>query len=217
MINTVIFDMDGVIIDSEPIHLRMEAELFEKLGLKVSLEEHYSYVGGSARNMWELLARKNNLDLDVHKIVKQKNELLLDFLKKSYNLRPIEGVKELLSELSVNAFKLVLASSSNMQVIKLILKQLRLIDFFPIIVSGDELEFSKPHPQIFKRAAKLINSRPQECVVIEDSTNGVLAAKKAQMKCIGFKNPNSGYQSLDAADYVIDTFDTINVKFIREI
>lgn len=217
MIKTVIFDMDGVIIDSEPIHLRMEAQIFKKLGIKVPPEEHYSYVGRSSSNMWELVLRKNNLLMDIDEIVDEKNRLYLDYLKSSQGLQAIEGVEELLSELSKYGFKLVLASSSTLEVIESVLFQLNLTHFFPIRLSGDDILYSKPSPQIFIKSAELAKSHPWECVVFEDSKNGVIAAKLAKMKCIGYFNPNSGKQNLEDADLVIKSFNSINVNIIRNM
>jgi HAD superfamily hydrolase (TIGR01509 family) len=209
--------MDGVIIDSEPLHLKMEAQLFKKLGINVSLDEHSSYVGRSSRNMWELILRKNNLLMDIDGLVKEKNKLYLDYLRSSKDLRAIAGIPELLLELSRNNFKLVLASSSTLEVIKSILEILDLTHFFPFQLSGDDLLYSKPNPGIFMKSAELAQSHPWECVVFEDSKNGVIAAKLAKMKCIGYLNPNSGKQNLEEADLVIKSFNSINVNIIRNM
>ncbi|MGN6800798.1 MAG: HAD family hydrolase [Ginsengibacter sp.] len=217
MVNTVIFDMDGVIIDSEPIHIKIEAQLFEEIGIKVSRQEHFSFVGGSGRNMWQSLANKNSISIDIHEVVSRKDELYLTFLRNSNRLQPIQGVKKLLNDLTSAGFKLALASSSNSDVIKVVLSLLHLDQFFLIKLSGEDFLQSKPDPEIFLKAAGLLGSSPQECIVIEDSTNGVLAAKRAKMKCIGYNNPNSGKQNLKNADLVINSFDSINIDLIRKL
>jgi len=84
-------------------------------------------------------------------------------------------------------------------------------------VSGTQFTHSKPHPQVFLTAASLANSKFQECVVIEDSENGVTAAKAAEMKCIGFANPNSGNQNLNKADVIIESFEKVDADFIRSL
>jgi HAD superfamily hydrolase (TIGR01509 family) len=213
MIQTVIFDMDGVIIDSEPIHFRIEAQLFEELGISVSLEEHYSYVGTSSRNMWKTIVKKNNLIVDIEELTQKNKSLYIQYLAETTNLKPIPGIAALIKELHRENFKLVLASSSSMEVINTVLFKLNLVDFFKTRVSGDELLYSKPDPEIFLKSAKLANSQPKECLVIEDAENGVIAAKVAGMKCIGYSN--SGVQNLKGADLIIQSFKEINAAFLK--
>jgi beta-phosphoglucomutase-like phosphatase (HAD superfamily) len=104
-----------------------------------------------------------------------------------------------------------------MEVIDLVLKKLKLSHYFMARVSGTELANSKPHPEIFIKSAKLASSELRECIVIEDSQNGITSAKAAGMKCIGFANPNSGVQDLSKADFVIHSFDELNAEAIRAI
>jgi HAD superfamily hydrolase (TIGR01509 family) len=217
MIRTVIFDMDGVIIDSEPIHFKMEKEMFEELKIAVSYEEHCSYVGTSLQNMWEIIARKHGINLDVKELVKRKHTLYMEHLLNEKDLHPIPGVVKLIQDLYHNDFKLVLASSSYMEVIEAVLSKFNLSNYFIARVSGTELANSKPHPEIFIQSAKLANSEPGDCIVIEDSQNGITSARAAGMKCIGFANPNSGAQDLNNADVVIHSFDELNAETIRAI
>jgi HAD superfamily hydrolase (TIGR01509 family) len=217
MIRTVIFDMDGVIIDSEPIHFKMENEMFQELKINVPYEEHCSYVGTSSQNMWEIIARKYSLTIDVKQLVKKQHALYMAYLLNEKELRPIPGVVELIQGLYRDYFKLVLASSSYMEVIEVVLSKLNLSNYFIAKVSGTELANSKPHPEIFIQSAKLANSEAEECMVIEDSQNGITSAKAAGMKCIGFANPNSGVQDLGNADLVIHSFSELNAGTIRAI
>jgi beta-phosphoglucomutase-like phosphatase (HAD superfamily) len=102
-----------------------------------------------------------------------------------------------------------------MEVIETVLTKFNLSNYFMARVSGTELANSKPHPEIFVQSAKLANSAPRECLVIEDSQNGITSAKAAGMKCIGFANPNSGAQNLSKADWVVHSFDELNAEKIR--
>ena len=217
MIQTIIFDLDGVIIDSEPVHFKLEKQMLEELKIAVSFEEHSSYVGMSSENMWEAIVNRHNVSYCAQDLVQKKHELYLEHLLEEKNLHPIPGAAELIKELHKNIFKLVIASSSPAEVIDAVLKKFNLSDYFMATVSGTELTHSKPHPEIFLRAAKLTNSKPEECVVIEDSENGVTAAKAAGMKCIGFLNPNSGDQDLNKADVIIKSFEELNVDSIRNL
>ena len=214
MIRTVIFDMDGVIIDSEPIHFKMENEMFQELKIAISYEEHCSFVGTSSKNMWQIIAEKYGLKVDPKELVNKQHALYMAYLMNEKDLRPIAGVVELIQDLYHNGFKLVLASSSYMEVIEAVLSKFNLPNYFMARVSGTELANSKPHPEIFIQSAKLANSEAVECVVIEDSQNGITSAKAAGMKCIGFANPNSGAQDLSKADLIIHSFDELNAKAI---
>jgi len=217
MIQTVIFDLDGVIIDSEPVHFLLEKQMLDELKVTMSSEEHNSYVGMSSENMWSAIVKKHNLFYQPAELVQKKHALYTDHLINEQNLHPIPGVAELIKELYENNFKLVIASSSPGEVINAVLTKFNLSNYFIATVSGTRLVHSKPHPEIFLKAAKLANSKTEECVVIEDSQNGVAAAKAVDMKCIGFANPNSGNQNLSKADVIIKSFEEINVDFIRSL
>ena len=215
MIQTVIFDMDGVIIDSEPVYFDIDKQMFEELNIAVSFEEHCSYVGTSSQNMWNAIITKHGIAEQPAELMRKEYSLYLEHLANAKDLQPIDGVVELINELYKNNFKLVLASSSQMASIDIVLNKFKLDELFIAKVSGSELAHSKPHPEIFLRSARLIKSDPSECIVIEDSKNGVTAAKAAGMKCIGFLNPNSGNQDLKNADLVIHSFGELNADIVK--
>ena len=215
MIQTVIFDMDGVIIDSEPVYFEIDKQMFEELNIAVSFEEHCSYVGTSSQNMWNAIITKHGVAEQPAELMRKEYSLYLEHLANANDLQPIDGVVELIHELYKNNFKLVLASSSQMASIDIVLNKFKLDELFIAKVSGSELAHSKPHPEIFLRSARLIKSDPSECIVIEDSKNGVTAAKAAGMKCIGFLNPNSGNQDLKNADLVIHSFGELNADIVK--
>jgi len=217
MIQTVIFDMDGVIIDSEPIHFNIEKQIFEELKIAISFEEHCSYVGTSSRNMWEMIIKKHEIANDLEELIKKDYAMYMKHLIAAKDLHPIPGVVELIKELHQDNLKIIVASSSHGEVIDMVLKKFNLSDYFIAQVSGTELIHSKPHPEIFLRSAALANCDPGECVVIEDSENGVTAARVAGMKPIGFLNPNSGVQDLSRADVVVKSFEELNAALIRNV
>ena len=203
---TCIFDLDGVIIDSEPFHSEVAENIFRELGITLSDKEHNSFIGSSTRNMWEQITRDYNISQDVESLLERTNREFTQRIHDSPDLRPIEGVDTLIKTLHEEGFQLVLASSSIMEIIDLVLEKMGLTQYFPVKISGAELTHSKPHPEIFQQAAKSVNSSPDKCVVIEDSQNGVNAAKSAGMYCVAYHNSNSGNQDLSKADYIIDNF-----------
>ena len=213
MISCVIFDMDGVIIDSEPIYFEVEQQLFKEVGLELTREEHATYVGRS--DLWHSVKEKYQLDIDPDEITSKEKRRYLEIIKTSFDGDPIDGVSKLIKVLEEMGMTLVLASSSEMKNIELVLTKFDLIDYFDLRISGADLQTSKPHPEIFEKAAEMAKTPPENCLVIEDSANGVKAAKAANMTCIGYRNPNSGNQDLSYADWIIDSFDEFDFKKFR--
>ena len=132
-------------------------------------------------------------------------------------LKAISGIEALLKDLKLNHFQIALASSSSYVFIDSILDKIGIRDYFDYILSGEDLANSKPAPDIFLEAAKGLGCLPHQCIVIEDSNNGVAAAKAAGMKCIGYMNRTSGNQDLTKATVVIDDFNRINAQFIEKL
>lgn len=212
----VIFDMDGVIIDSEPIHFACEKEIFGLLGIDVSDEEHNSFVGSTDDIMWTRIANKHGLSLENIPGIKQiKKTLYLEYLKQKINIEPIPHIPELIKRLHKNNFLLVLASSSPHEQINYILETIGIKQFFHSIISGDDVSEGKPNPEIFLQAAKSVGVDPGSCVVIEDSYNGIIAAKAANMKCIAYKNRNSGNQDLSKSDVIVSSIRNITIKKLK--
>lgn len=205
-IKTIIFDMDGVIVDSEPIHMKIERELFDEVGLEISTEEHWQYVGTSAQEMWEDINDKFQLPVSVAEILAKKQRRYMEHLSNTDKLNHVSGIKRMIQYFYNNDKNLVLASSATREEINLVLDKLNLKAYFPVAISGAELDRSKPDPMIFLKASLMSQTSPEHCCVIEDSKNGVLAAKAAGMRCIGFRNPHSGDQDLSKADVILDDF-----------
>ena len=210
----VIFDMDGVIIDSEPLHFEVEAKLLEELGGVFDLDYHNSLVGTNDRLMWSLFKEKFNLKPDLDLIIEMKKER---FLVEIDRIPLVKGFDKLISSLYQEGYLLGLASSNNRTSINKIINVFNLDKYLDFSISGDEVSRGKPDPEIFLRAAQLIGVAPEECLVIEDAKNGVEAAKTAGMKCIGYRNPNSGDQNLSQADLIIDEYDELNLEIIKSL
>ncbi|PJI07722.1 MULTISPECIES: HAD family hydrolase [Clostridium] len=210
MIKAFIFDMDGVLIDSEPLHLQFSQELFKELQIQMSIEDYSKFVGTTSKYMWGVIKDRYSLKNTVDELIKMEREGFFKYLS-SVDIEPIDYIPELLNKLNENNFKTAVASSSPINVIEFIIKSFKLETYFNELVTGDYVSKSKPNPDVFLYAAKKLNVLPEECVVIEDSHNGVLAAKNAGMKCIGFKNPHSGKQDLSKADMLISSFREIDI------
>jgi HAD superfamily hydrolase (TIGR01509 family) len=209
--------MDGVLIDSEPIHMACEKEIFKMLGICVPEEEHHSMIGTTDGDMWTRLKVRYNLLQPVNELVQLKQTYYNEWLRSKTILKPISYIPDLILKLHSNDYLLAVASSATHAQINFILKEFGLKNFFNVVVGGNEVNHGKPNPEIFLKASKLLGVSPQHCIVIEDSTNGVKAAKKANMYCIGYRNPNSGNQDLQSADMVIDSFSELDLKQINEL
>ncbi|MEJ6950788.1 HAD family hydrolase [Natronospora cellulosivora (SeqCode)] len=215
-LKAVIFDMDGVIIDSEPIHYQVNQLLYKELGIKVSDEEYSTFIGVSNSDHWTILKKKYNLSDSIEELVMRQNEGNISHLQDS-DEKAIPGILELLKELEENNIKIALASSSGMKYIEAVLDKFGIDAYFSVKVSGEEMDKGKPNPDIFLEAAKRLELNPEDCLVIEDSENGVKAAKKAGMRCIGHINPNSGNQDLSLADERVDSIEKLNFNVLEKI
>lgn len=211
----VIFDMDGVIIDSEPIHFEVDMQTMEKLGVNISKDELNKYVGTTNEYMLTELINKYKIEKSIDEITEYKINLTINKIKDA-KIDAIDGIRELLVELKNNNINTAIGSSSTRDLIDAVIEKFKLKSYFDYIVSGDEVKEGKPKPDIYLEASKRLNIEPSECIVIEDSKNGVLAAKNAGMKCIGFKNENSGNQDLSRADIIVDSIKDINIERLYE-
>jgi len=210
MKKAVIFDMDGVIAETEHAHIVAEKQTMLKYGIKISEDELHEYTGTTAKVMFTSLIKKHRLDTTFDRIFKEKEEILFKLLEE--DVQPTKGVIDLLRKLRKMKVKLAVASSSHKRMIEYVLKKLEIIDFFDSIVGAEDIDRSKPDPEIFLISAKRLNVKPEECIVVEDSKLGVEAAKKAGMKCLGYVNPSSGKQDLSKADFVADDFCKLDIQ-----
>lgn len=210
----IIFDMDGVIIDSEPLHMKLERELLKEFGGKISKEEHDTFVGTTDYHMWSTFKDKFNLEPSVDELIKTKKER---FIRNIHKVELVDNFYEFMLELYNEGYPLALASSNNRKNVDLIMERFDLDKYLKVSISGEEVVNSKPDPEIFLKAAKKLDVKPQNCLVIEDAIAGVLAAKSAGMKCIGLKNPNSGNQDLSKADLVVESFKELALEDIEKL
>lgn len=217
MLKAVLFDMDGVIVDTEPLHCKAYFKMFEAVNIQVSDDLYESFTGQSTINICRQLCEIFNLTETPEILVQLKRDFFKDLFFNDNSLTLINGVLDLIKDYHNNNITLVLASSASMNTINNVFTRFDLDQYFIAKLSGADLRASKPHPEIFINAAKASGFLKNECVVIEDSTNGIEAAITAEIYCIGFKSPNSKNQVYDKADKIITDFEEIKFEKLSQL
>ncbi len=217
MIQTVIFDMDGVIVDTEPVHRYAYYKQFEELNIEVTEAMYTSFTGFSTRNTFQTLKEQFQIEHEVEDLIQRKRSIFNDAFDTKEDLELLEGVRALIEDLHQNGIQLILASSASKVTIDRVFSRFGLHDFFTHVVSGEDFPKSKPHPAIFEHAASLSVAPKENCIVIEDSTNGVKAAKAAGIFCVGYNSEHSKDQNLAEADVVINHFNELNAVVVSRL
>lgn len=214
MLKAVIFDMDGVLIDSEPLHAKAAVIALKDYGKELPIEYCYNFIGSTTKHMLETIIKDYNLPVST-------TELTAKYQEKKHRLIKEEGhiavpfTKELIIDLYNHGVKLAIASSSTLEEIEDVVNQLDIRQYFDKLVSGATVKHPKPAPDIFIKAMNELGIHNKECIIIEDSSNGVRAANSANIPAIGFINKNSGNQDLSKAYTLIESFEEIDYEFIK--
>ncbi len=212
----VIFDMDGVIVDSEPHWKEVERVFLRKLIPKWNDELQTQITGMSMYDVHDLLMRDYHIKMHREEFIGYYDSLAGEIYGKHSAL--IFGADKLIGELFAAQIALAVASSSPESWIDLVLARFGLREFFDVVVSAEHLDGrGKPFPDIYQKAAKLLGIPPQQCLAIEDTEKGVSAAKRAGIKCIGLRNGFNEHQDLREADFVIGSFAELSVERMRAL
>lgn len=212
MIKAVIFDMDGLMIETEHLQSKSFEHVLKKHGVKPEFNEDgvVQKVGITAKDNLLMLKKKHGIDEEVEILLANKQKVYKALLEK--NIKPKEGLLNLIQSLKKKGFKLAVASSSSLAHIILVLMKLGLNEKFDAVVSGENLQKGKPHPDIFLEAAKQLNVDPQLCLVLEDAESGVVAAHAAKMKVIAVPNKYTNSHNFAKADIVLSSLAKIDIE-----
>lgn len=212
MLKAVLFDMDGVIVNTEPLHKKAYYKMFNAFDIDMTNSYYEDLTGQSTRNICIKLVDHFNLQTTPEELESNKRKYFWELFNKGDGLELIDGVLDIIKEYHNNGLTLILASSASMNTIDGVFKHFNLDQYFLTKLSGADLKASKPHPEIFEKAAKAAGCNTNECFVIEDSTNGIKAAKRAGIFCVGYDSFHSKNQDYTLADIVVSNFKEINFE-----
>ncbi len=212
----VIFDMDGVLIDTEPIWQEVESNIFGSCGVPLSLKDCEQTIGMRIDEVVAYWYKK--LPWQGKKCAQVVQEIHDEMVRQiPVKGKPLVGALEALDEVKKLGFSVALASSSSLEIITTVLKTLGRDNFFDVVYSAEFESHGKPHPAVYLTTAQKLGFDPQDCIAVEDSVNGMLAAKSAKMKCIAvphFERRNN--KEFGIADVVLDSLNQFN-KDILEV
>ena len=174
-IKALIFDMDGVIFDTERVYLNTWIKVFKDYGYEMSMEIYTSVMGTGRKNVKNVFLDVFGQDLPINEMYKEKDDQLLDIIRKG-QVPLKEGAKELLSAARKKGYKIALATSANRERLDIQLKTKDMEQYFDAIVCGDDISKGKPDPEIFLKACYKLDLKPENCIVIEDSPAGTKGA-----------------------------------------
>ncbi len=217
MFKAVLFDMDGVIVDTEPLHRAAYYKMFDAVNIEVSEALYTSFTGKSTQNICEALVNHFKLPLCSDTLIQLKRDYFKAIFESDNSLQLLDGVLKLIKDYHSKGMSLVLASSASMPNINRIFEKFDLDQYFRAKISGADLKESKPNPEIFIKAAQLASEKASDCFVIEDSTSGITAAKAANLFCVGYNSLHSKDQDYSKADVVISNFKAISYEALKKL
>lgn len=224
MLRAIIFDFNGILVDDEPIHLELFRKVLEEEGLSLTDEDYYArYLGMDDRGCFRAVFKDHGKALDdraAADLIERKARYYRETIAARTVIFP--GVKKLVPELAAR-FPLAVASGALREEIELILGGIGLRDSFQAIVSAEDVGEGKPHPEIFVQALRKLRApdeknepiRSSECLVIEDSKEGITAARRAGMKCLAVTNSHPAAEL--KADRVVASLEEVTIPLLESM
>ncbi|MEK7082573.1 MAG: HAD family phosphatase [Patescibacteria group bacterium] len=213
----ILFDLDGVLIETEK-----ETFLFYQDYLKVHYgiilpDSAFAYkIGRKSTDFWkDVLTKKERNDVNVEKLTLLKRKLFIEHPEKY--VKKVSGVKQLLKTLKASGYKLALTTQNEKEMMDAVLNWLGIRNFFNVILNLQDISQKKPNPEIYLKAASLLNVSPKKCIVVEDSYDGIRAARRAHMICIAIQHLYSPLGSTKHADVRLKKLSHITASFLKKI
>jgi beta-phosphoglucomutase len=213
MLRAVLFDMDGVLVDSEEFICKAAIEMFREKGLNVKAEDFIPFVGTGENRYIGGVAERYNFTLVINRDKKRTYEIYERIVRN--NLKPLPGVLDFIARCKNKNLKIAVATSADEVKMKINLREIGLpVEIFDTTVNGLEIERKKPHPDIYLKAAELLGVEPTDCLVVEDAPNGIQAAKSAGMKCLAVMSSFSK-SDLKDADWIVKDLNSVPEKVLN--
>ncbi len=213
MIKAVIFDFDGVVVNSEPLHRQAERQALLRCGLRINDTELEQYRDCMDEYMFGELIKKYALRCTIEHLYAEKMKIYRSLMDARAPV--IDGVPKLIEKLKAKKLKIALTTRSPADVVLPLLKKYKLYQHFDAIVTANDITQCNPSSEVYTRAASRLGVKPEQCVVVEDCGIAIDAVKKLGMYCIGFKNLHTGNEDLSNADFIIASIrDTPMQKFV---
>ncbi len=225
MLRSIIFDFNGILVDDEPIHMELFQKILAEEGMTLTEKDYYArYLGMDDRGAFKAAYRDHGRTIDeamLAELVRRKARHYKEMIGKRMVVFP--GVKTLVPELSAR-FPLAVASGALRSEIDLILQSVGLNTYFQVIISAEDVSEGKPEPEIFLKALRALNGGnsggrlilPTECLVIEDSREGILGARRAGIKCLAVTNSHPAAE-LHEADAVVASLEQVDIPFLESL
>jgi HAD superfamily hydrolase (TIGR01509 family) len=206
----VVFDMDGVLIDSEPLHFAVLNDVLSEVGRSLSPADNDEFIGTTTEYLWDTLIERWGLPHTRGYYEAMYDAAILRVLSRPWPAAP--GAAQLVGRLRELGIPVAVASSSRRSWIAATLRSIGLGEAFQAIASGDEVERGKPAPDIYLLAAERLGVAADGCLAIEDSPNGVLSARRAGMTVLGVRTPYTAHLRLEGAERVVDSLTEVDVR-----
>ena len=211
----VVFDLDGVLWDGEPLYHEAFNVVLAPYGHSISDDDYLNIIGHSVESAWQWVLERFDLDGSPGRFYRAYDEAVLRLLQRPVD--PLPGVRDLLSELRKRGLPVGLASASLRQWVDATLRSLKLEDAFDAVVSASEVERAKPAPDLYLTAAKRLGVRPAACLAVEDTATGIAAAKAAGMFAVQVRAASTALPPLAEADLVIDDFSQLDLSLLDRV
>ena len=215
MIKAAIFDMDGVIIDSEPIQMLAINKVLAQWSIQLSDKDFIPMIGRRLSDDYNYLKERFGIPVDFPEFWKMKNATYQNLIKESIEEMP--GLSRLITELKQAGIKRAVASGSIRADIDIVLNGLGLQSEFDVITAGNEVKHGKPHPEIYLLTSSRLEVNPEDCVALEDTYYGLCSAKSAGMKCIAVPHKYTAQQDFSRADLTTDSLNNISLSVIQQL
>jgi beta-phosphoglucomutase len=210
-IKGIIFDLDGVLVDTVPTHFSAWRRMFEEYGYKFDKRVYRDLVDGRPRFDGARSVMINHSDQEIREAADKKNDYYVEMIDNG-DFRVFDAAVTLVRNCQAKSLGLAAASSSAN--VRYVLEKAGLLDAFPVVVGGDDVERGKPNPDIFLNAAEGLGLTVPECIVIEDSSSGVLAAKNGGFYCVGLLHDDHE-EKLPGADKIVSSLAEVDIKQIE--